>query len=58
MARPENDQTSVRKLNFVGGKTYAVSLPIDIIKALKWKKGDTLHVRRQGNQVIVEKEEI
>ena len=55
MARPENNQTGIRKLNFVGGKTFAVSLPIDIIRILKWQKGDVLEVRRQVNKLIIEK---
>ncbi len=55
MARPENDQTGVRKLNFVGSTSYAVSLPIDMVKLLRWQKGDVLHVRRQGNKIIIEK---
>lgn len=55
MARPENNQTGVRTLNYVGGKTYAVSLPIEIIRLLKWEKGNRLMVRRQGDKVIIEK---
>ena len=54
MPRYETDQTGVRKLNLVGGKTYAVSLPIEVIRILKWRKGDSLVVRRQGDKVIIE----
>ena len=57
MARPENDQTSKRRLNLVGGKTFAVSIPIDIIRQLKLKKGDVLVVRRVGSKILIEKEE-
>lgn len=55
MARPQNDETSLRKLNFVGKKTYAVSLPIDLIKQLNWVKGDDLMVRRHGKTILIEK---
>lgn len=55
MARPQNDETSLRKLNFVGKKTYAVSLPIDLIKQLGWARGDDLMVRRRGSTVLIEK---
>ncbi len=55
MARPDNDQTGIRKLNMVGGKSFAVSLPVDVIKQLGWTKGTTLMVRRQGDKVIIEK---
>jgi hypothetical protein len=56
MARPENDQTSRRKLNLVGAKTYAVSIPIDIVRQLNLNKGDTLVVRRVASKIIIEKE--
>jgi antitoxin component of MazEF toxin-antitoxin module len=56
MARPDNSQTSVRKLNMVGKKSFAVSIPIEVIKQLAWEKGDTLSVRRQGNKIVIEKE--
>lgn len=55
MARPDNDQTGIRKLNMVGAKSFAVSLPIDIVKQLAWHKGDTLSVRRVGSKIIIEK---
>lgn len=57
MARPENDQTSKRRLNMVGAKTYAVSIPIEIIRQLKLRRGDTLIVRRISNKIVIEKEE-
>jgi len=57
MARPDNDQTGLRKLNMVGAKSFAVSIPIDIIKQLSWKKGDTLTVRRHANKIVIEKVE-
>lgn len=55
MARPEQDQTGIRTLNMVGSKTYAVSLPIDVVKVLGWQKGTKLIVRRQGDKLLIEK---
>jgi phosphate uptake regulator len=57
MARQNNDQTGIRKLTKVGGKTFAVSLPIDLVKQLRWSKGDELIVRRQSSFVIIQKKE-
>jgi len=57
MARPENDQTDKRRLNMVGNKTFAVSIPIDIIRQLKLSKGDEVTVRRIGNKIVIEKGE-
>ena len=55
MARPDNDQTTKRRLNMVGKKSYAVSIPIDIIRQLKLKKGDLVIVRRIGQKIIIER---
>lgn len=55
MPRPDNDQTSARKLTMVGKKTYAVSIPIEIIRQLQFKKGDTVVVRRMGEKIVLEK---
>jgi AbrB family looped-hinge helix DNA binding protein len=54
MARPDNDKTALRKLNLVGLKTYAISIPIEIIRQLNWQKGDYLVVRRNANQIVIE----
>ncbi|MCB9823266.1 AbrB/MazE/SpoVT family DNA-binding domain-containing protein [Candidatus Nomurabacteria bacterium] len=55
MARPDNDNTSLRFLSMVGKKSYAVSLPIEIIRVLGWKKGSQLMVRRQGKKIVIER---
>lgn len=56
MARLDNDQTNRRRLNMVGSKSFAVSIPIDIIRQLGLKKGDELIVRRMGKKIVIEKE--
>ena len=58
MARPDTDQTSKRKINLVGGKSYAISIPIDIIRALHWNKGDNVQVRRKGKSIVIERLEV
>lgn len=55
MARPENDQASIRSLSLVGAKSFAVSLPIEIIRQLGWHKSQKLIVRRMGEKVVIEK---
>ena len=45
---------NVRKLQVVSGsKTYIVSIPLDMIKQLKWKKGRKVVVELKGKEVIV-----
>jgi len=41
----------------VGAKTYAVSIPIEIVRQLKLKKGDALIVRRVSNKIVIERGE-
>lgn len=55
MARPESDQTSIRSLSLVGARSFAVSLPIEIIRQLGWQKAQKLIVRRVGDRIVIEK---
>ncbi len=57
MARPDNDQTGIRSLSMVGKKSYAVSIPVELIRQLKWQKGDTLIVRRTAEKIVIEKKD-
>jgi bifunctional DNA-binding transcriptional regulator/antitoxin component of YhaV-PrlF toxin-antitoxin module len=41
----------------VGGKTFAVSLPVEVVKQLGWIKGDKLIVRRQSSSIVIQKKE-
>jgi phosphate uptake regulator len=56
MSRPDNSQTAKRKLNLVGKKTFAISLPIDLVRQLSLKKGESLVVRRIGEKIIIERD--
>ncbi|MES2203444.1 MAG: hypothetical protein V4474_03935 [Patescibacteria group bacterium] len=40
MARPKktSGKKQVRKLTKVGGKTYSLALPVEIIRKFKWKE--------------------
>ena len=55
MARPESEKSALRRLTMVGSKTFAVTIPIEIIRQLGLKKGDELVVRRVGSKIIIEK---
>jgi hypothetical protein len=58
MARPDNDNTGIRKLSLAGSKSYTVSIPIEIIRQLKWQKGQTLVVRRIAKNVVISQKDI
>lgn len=46
--------SDVRKLTKVAKSSYAVVIPMDIVKKLGWKERQKLVVRRYGNKVIIE----
>jgi bifunctional DNA-binding transcriptional regulator/antitoxin component of YhaV-PrlF toxin-antitoxin module len=55
MARPENHSRHIRSLGKVGGKSFAITIPIDIVQQLDWKLTNKLLVRREGSKIIIEK---
>jgi len=48
------DKKAVRKVTVTGpGKTYYLTFPREMIKALNWKKGEKKIIRREGNKIII-----
>jgi len=46
---------TTRKLAAIGpGKTYYLTFPREMIKELKWKKGEKKVVRQEGKRIIIE----
>ena len=43
-----------RKLTLAGKGTYYVTIPISMIKQLKWKKGEKKIIRQDGERIIIE----
>ena len=43
----------IRKL-FTKGGSYALTLPIEVIDELKWKKGQKLVVKKRGKGILIE----
>ena len=52
MARRTLDERSVRKLSKHGG-SYAVTLPIEIIRKLKWRDGQKVVVEEAGKHLVI-----
>lgn len=54
MARRKLENKSTRKLQKSSG-SYYLSVPIELIRALKWKGGQKLVVKKYGkNKVVIE----
>ena len=45
---------NIRKLTKVGGTSYAVTIPIEIIKEFGWRERQKLVVKKQGKKIVIE----
>jgi len=53
MPRRKIEDRMIRKLSKVGGgKTYSITLPVEIIREFKWKEGQKLVVERNKGKTI------
>ena len=46
-------QKEIRKLTKVSGSSYAVVLPIEYIRKLKWRAKQKLEVRLDGDKIVI-----
>ena len=54
MGRRTIENRSIRNLQkTAGGSTYIVSLPIEVIRELKWKVKQKLVVKRYGDGILI-----
>ncbi|MEK7173647.1 MAG: AbrB/MazE/SpoVT family DNA-binding domain-containing protein [Patescibacteria group bacterium] len=37
-------------------KSFAITLPIEIVRDLNWREGQRIHIRRAGKRIIIEGE--
>ena len=55
MGRKSLKERNIRKLARVGGgKTYSVTIPIEMIRELKWKKGEKKVIKLEGEKIVIE----
>ncbi len=53
MARQKLEERNVRKLRKNSGGTTLVSLPIEIIRELKWRDGQKVVVKKKGKGIYI-----
>ena len=53
MARRKENQENIRKLTRVGQTSLAVTLPIAIVRKLKWKERQKVVANLSGNKIII-----
>ncbi len=52
--RETKRKASVRKITKTGTYTYYVTIPVEEIKALRWRKGQKVVVKRSGKKIVIE----
>lgn len=52
MARHKNTERGIRKLTRLGD-SYAITLPIDLIRELSWREKQKVEVVRRGKTLVV-----
>jgi len=53
MARRKLEDKNIRKLTKSGGKSISVTLPIEIVRKLKWKSKQKVVVEKKGKTVVI-----
>ena len=46
-------QQGVRTLQKNNTGTYTVSLPVEVIRALKWQEGQKVNIEKRGKNIII-----
>jgi bifunctional DNA-binding transcriptional regulator/antitoxin component of YhaV-PrlF toxin-antitoxin module len=54
MARRKLEERNTRKLSKKSNGSYSVTLPVEAVRELGWKKGQKLVVRKSGSKIIIE----
>lgn len=54
MARRKLEQQNIRKLTKMGGgKSFGITLPISIIRKLRWRERQKLVVKKRGQGILI-----
>lgn len=51
---PTFKNKNVRKLTKLGGSSLAVTIPIEILRKLKWKERQKVVVKLRGSKITIE----
>ena len=54
MARRKLEERDIRKLLKNSGGSIQLTLPIEIIRALKWRDGQKVVVKKRGKGILIE----
>jgi len=54
MSRRKLEDKNIRKLGKSGSKSITVTLPIEMVRELKWKSKQKVVVRKSGSKIVIE----
>ena len=53
MSNKKSQDKNTRKLTRLGGKSLGLTLPVEIVRKLRWKERQKVRVFLQGRSVII-----
>ena len=53
MPTRKTGQTNIRKITKVGKASLGITLPIDLVRKLKWRDRQRVVVKKQGSKLII-----
>jgi len=53
MARRKLENKNIRKLTKIGNKSIGLTLPIEIVRELKWREKQKVVVKKRGKSIII-----
>lgn len=53
MGRRSHEERNIRQLLRMGSSTTAVTIPIEIVKSLGWRKGQKVVVEQDGTTITI-----
>ena len=54
MARRKLEDRTTRKLSKSTSGSYVVTLPVEIVRELKWREKQKLTIKKSGSKIIIE----
>ena len=54
MSRRKLGDRSIRKITKTGGGTFYTTIPIEIMRELKWRERQKIVVKRVGKRIVIE----
>ena len=54
MARRKLGEQNIRKLQKVGNGSVSVTLPIELVRELKWREKQKVVIRKRGKGLVIE----